>query len=137
MRKDRFHDAVCRALEKEGWVITADPLKFETGEMSFEIDLAAEKFIAAEKEGQKIAVEIKAFLDQSLVAAFQKAMGQYDSYALGMELYEPDRIVYLAVPNIIYQTFFQRPFVKLFLERKQIRYFVYKPTKELIIKWIH
>jgi XisH protein len=36
--KDKFHDAVKNALEKEDWVITADPLKFKYGGASAFID---------------------------------------------------------------------------------------------------
>ena len=61
--KDRFHDAVKQALQKEEWVITADPLILKIDKVKFEIDLAAEKVFAAEKAGQKIAVEIKSFLN--------------------------------------------------------------------------
>lgn len=61
MAKDRFHDAVRSALEKEGWIITADPYQMSVGDVDFEIDLAAE-MLAAERAGEKIAVEIKSFI---------------------------------------------------------------------------
>lgn len=136
-RRDKFHDAVRHALEKESWIITDDPLDFRVGEVDFEIDLGAEQVIGAEKNGQKIAIEIKTFLEESPVSAFHKATGQYDNYLMGLELYEPDRKLYLAIPASVYNSFFQRPFVKLVVERKQIRLIVFQTTKETIIKWIH
>ena len=48
--KDIFHEAVKKALQKEQWVITDDPLKFKFGNVKFNIDLGAEKLIAAERE---------------------------------------------------------------------------------------
>ena len=54
--KDIFHEAVRKGLEKEGWVITDDPLKLQVGGVEMYVDLGAEKIIAAEKDGQKIAV---------------------------------------------------------------------------------
>lgn len=60
--KDAFHTVVKTALEKEGWLITHDPYAFQAGTLELYIDLGAEKIIAAEKQGQKIAVEIKSFL---------------------------------------------------------------------------
>ncbi|MGB3239524.1 MAG: element excision factor XisH family protein [Geitlerinemataceae cyanobacterium] len=33
--KDRFHDAVQRALEKDGWTIVTSPLTFKFGEVRF------------------------------------------------------------------------------------------------------
>lgn len=73
--KDLFHDSVKTALEKEGWTITHDPLKFKYGEVNFQVDLGAEKLIAAEKAGEKIAVEIKSFLNPSAITDFYGALG--------------------------------------------------------------
>lgn len=73
--KDQFHDAVKQSLLKEQWVITADPLILKIDQVKFEIDLAAEKVLAAEKAGQKIAVEIKSFLNPSVVTDFHSALG--------------------------------------------------------------
>jgi len=136
-RRDKFHDAVRHALDKENWVITDDPLDFRVGEVDFEIDLGAERMLGAQKDGEKIAIEIKTFLEESPVSAFHKATGQYDNYLIGLELYEPDRKLYLAIPLSIYTTFFQRPFVKLVLEKKAIRLIVYQASKEIIVQWIH
>ncbi|EAW34826.1 hypothetical protein L8106_18272 [Lyngbya sp. PCC 8106] len=49
--KDLYHDAVKKALIKDGWVITDDPyfIKYEDAELY--ADLAAEKPIAAERQG--------------------------------------------------------------------------------------
>jgi len=56
--KDLYHDNVCNALIKDGWTITDDPLVLSIGTRSVYIDLGAEKLIAAERDNQKIAVEI-------------------------------------------------------------------------------
>lgn len=63
--KDIYHDVVRTALEKDGWTITADPPTQKIGRRSVLVDLGAEKLIAAEQAGQKIAVEIKSFLSPS------------------------------------------------------------------------
>jgi hypothetical protein len=57
--KDIFHEAVRKGLEKEDCLITDDPLKLQVGGVEMYVDLGAEKIIAAEKDGEKIAVEIK------------------------------------------------------------------------------
>ena len=51
--KDIFHNTVKIGLEKEGWEITSDPLYLDFGGIEIYIDLAAEKLIAAEREGKK------------------------------------------------------------------------------------
>ncbi|MBW4551775.1 MAG: XisH family protein [Aphanocapsa sp. GSE-SYN-MK-11-07L] len=134
--KDRFHEAVRRALEKEEWVITDDPLKIEIGGTKFEIDLGAEQILAAERAGEKIAVEIKTFLGDSPVADYHTALGQFLNYRLALELSEPDRILYLAIPVAVHQAFFQREFAQLSVERYQIKQLIYNPVQEAIVQWI-
>jgi hypothetical protein len=136
MARDRYHLAVRLALEKEGWIITHDPFAFSVGEVDMEIDLGAEAILGAEKNDQQIAVEIKSFIDDSPVSAFHKASGQYDHYFLGLKQYEPSRVLYLAVPKQIYDTFFQRPFVKFVISTKEIKLIIYEPVTESIVQWI-
>ncbi len=57
--KDLFHKTVKTALEKDGWTITDEHLFIKIDSIDFYIDLAAKRMLAAEKAGQKIAVEIK------------------------------------------------------------------------------
>ncbi len=78
--RDIFHYAVRRALEKEQWTITDDPLELELEEVTVKIDLGAERLIAAERENEKIAVEIKSFISPSAVSDFHKALGQFLNY---------------------------------------------------------
>ena len=54
---------------------------------------------AAERQGEKIAVEVKSFLGKSLISNFHEAMGQYLDYKSALEDVEPDRKVYLALPK--------------------------------------
>ncbi|WP_407886845.1 element excision factor XisH family protein, partial [Scytonema sp. NUACC26] len=49
--RDAFHDAVRRALEKDGWTITDDPLRLLVEEVELLIDLGAEQLLAAERSG--------------------------------------------------------------------------------------
>lgn len=65
--KDIYHDQVKQALERDGWTITHDPLTLPWGRTSVQIDLGAERLVAAEKDGAKIAVEIKSFLSRSRI----------------------------------------------------------------------
>ncbi|HBE58362.1 MAG TPA: fatty-acid oxidation protein subunit alpha [Cyanobacteria bacterium UBA11149] len=105
-RKDTFHDAVKHALEKDGWTITHDPLSVSIGSLDMYIDLGAEKIIAAEKDNQKIAVEVKSFLRTSKITDFYSAFGQFLPYQIALAEKEPDRTLYLAVPNLVYKSLF-------------------------------
>ncbi|SMH58526.1 XisH family protein [Synechococcus sp. 7002] len=74
--KDKFHEAVKTALIKENWTITHNPLNLKFGEYDqVQIDLGAEQVLGAEKDNQKIAVEIKSFLNDSALSDFHLALG--------------------------------------------------------------
>lgn len=134
--KDVFHYAVKNALIKEGWNITQDPLIIKIGTVAMQIDLGAEKVIAAEKGKQKIAVEIKSFMGDSDISTFHTALGQYLNYCQALEEQEPDRIVYLAIPLETYQDFFQLSFCQRALKRYQVKLMIYEPKQEKIKQWI-
>jgi hypothetical protein len=137
MAKDIFHDIVKKALIKEDWLVTDDPLRLKVGVITFQVDLGAEKVIGAEKAGQKIAVEIKSFLNPSTITDFYNALGQFLSYRLALEKNESDRILYLAVPLDVYESFFQFDFTQSAIQAYQIFLIVYDPSQETITQWIN
>lgn len=65
--------------------------------------VVAEKTLAAEKDGRKIVVEIKSFLDPSLLNNLKEAIGQYEIYLFYLNLLEPERKLYIAVGQNTYQ----------------------------------
>jgi hypothetical protein len=136
MAKDIFHDVVKKALEQEGWKITDDPFFLKWGKATTYIDLGAEKLLTAMKEEEKIAVEIKTFSDISPMFAFHVAVGQFVNYRIMLEELEPDRDLYLAVPDVIYETFFQSEFSQAVIQKQSIKLIVYDPEVGVIKKWI-
>ncbi|MFN6564161.1 MAG: XisH family protein [Nostoc sp. ChiSLP01] len=136
MAKDRFHNVVKNALEKDGWKITADPYEINVDDVDFEIDLAAEQLLGAEREGQKIAVEIKSFISPSNVSEFHTALGQFLNYRDALDKIEPDRQLYLAVRLPIFQTFFQRKFIISAIAKYQLRLMIYDVQEEVISQWL-
>ncbi len=137
MAKDIFHDLVRDGLEKEGWIITNDPYRIELDQTNFQIDLAAEKIIAAQKDHQKIAVEIKSFLNPSAVTDFYNALGQFLSYRLVLKTIEPERLLFLAIPLDSYEEFFQSTFAKLAINEYQLKLIIYDSEKGGLIQWIN
>lgn len=135
MAKDLFHQSVKQALIKDGWTITSDPLIIRIERVKLEIDLAAEKVFAAEKDEQKIAVEVKSFINPSVITDFHNALGQFLNYRLALEMTEPDRILYLAVPIDIFNTFFQERFTQAAISHYALKIIAYKPNTEEIIEW--
>jgi hypothetical protein len=102
MAKDLFHEVVKTALIKDGWQITDDPLFLKVGGVDFFIDLDAEKLLAAERDDEKIAVEIKSFINTSTIADFHLAIGQFINYRTALKLKNPDRKLFLAIPDNAY-----------------------------------
>lgn len=136
MAKDIFHEAVRRSLEKEQWIITNDPLELEWEEVLVKIDLGAERLIAAHRGSEKIAVEIKSFVSTSAISDFHTALGQFLNYRIMLEVNEPERLLYLAVPLEAYQTFFQSRLAQVAIKRHQLKLIVYEPIAEEIVQWI-
>ncbi len=91
MAKDIFHDVFRSSLEEDGWTIMDDPLSIKVGDNQIYIDLSADRFLTADRENQKIAVEIKTFTNGSIVFNFHVAIGQFINYQAVLEQLEPDR----------------------------------------------
>ena len=136
MARDKFHKEVCEAIEKEGWKITDDPLYIKLGKIPIQIDLGAEKIIGAEKEGKKIAIEIKTFGILSFISAFHEAVGQYIVYREALALIKADRELYLAIPYDVFATFGEEILVKTVFENNKFNIVVYKPVNQEIMSWI-
>lgn len=134
--KDVFHNAVRSALEKDGWVITDDPLYLKASpKIGMYIDLGAEKLLAAERSGQKIAIEIKSFLGLSAIQEFHLALGQFLNYRLALGKLDPERVLYLAVPEDAYIEFFTDEFIQQAVEAYQLNLIVFNPEQETITLW--
>ena len=131
-----YHNQVKTALQKDGWQITHDPYEIRIGGVEMYIDLAAEQVIAAQKGNVKIAVEIKSFISPSTISDFHLAHGQFLDYRYALEDEEPERILYLAVPDRVYQTFFTLKFIQRVIQRSQLKLLIYNPQQEVIVQWI-
>src|SRR5215831_8065 len=77
---DIYHPVVKNALIKDGWTITHDPYTLTFGQRNVFVDLGAERLIAAERQHDKIAVEIKGFQSASDIRDLEMALGQYVFY---------------------------------------------------------
>jgi len=86
---------------------------------------------------RKLLVEIKSFIGTSAISDFHTALGQFLNYRIMLEVNEPNRQLYLAVPLETYETFFQSRFAQVAIERHQLKLIVYNPIVEEIVKWIN
>lgn len=128
--KDIYHECVKNALIKDGWQITHDPLSLKIGKKDIFID------IAAEKQGTKIAVEIKSFVGISEVEDLKNALGQYILYEKILQRLESERILYLAIRETVFNKIFTEEIGKILLEDNTIKLIVFDSQAEAITKWI-
>lgn len=135
MAKDLFHQVVKDALIKDGWNITHDPFPVDYGDVQMQIDLGAERLLAATKDKTIIAVEIKSFIRPSAISEFHTAVGQYLNYRRALRAQEPNRVLYLAVPSQTYDEFFRLRFIEEGIEEYQIFMIVYDVENRSIVKW--
>lgn len=137
MARDILHSKVRQVLEKAGWLITHDPYYLEEeADPKQEIDLAAEKdMVGAERDGEKIAVEVKSFLRVSFIYEFYTALGQFISYRSGLEVQESERTLYLAVEETVYRKFFHLKTVARGVEQNKVKLLVFNAQSEEIVLW--
>jgi hypothetical protein len=133
--RDLVHQAVKTALQKDGWTITHDPLTIDLNDGQLQIDLGAERLIAAQKQDQQIAIEIKSFTAPSAISEFHTALGQFLNYRVALKLKEPTRILYLAIPQEVYESFFSRQLPQLSIQEYQLKLIIFNPVSEVIVQW--
>jgi hypothetical protein len=124
------------ALTQAGWIVSHDPLSFRIGKIGIHVDLGLENLIGAEKEQQKIAVEIKSFINVSRITDFYAAFGQYLCYKVALARADPDRTLYLAVPTPIYNTFFREVLIQDVLKEYPAKLLIYNLSNQEIRLWI-
>ena len=136
MARDKFHENVREALIKEGWHITDDPLTFKVGKILVQIDLGAELILGAERGTDKIAVEIKTFGNDSFITALYEAVGKYIIYRNVLKIIQPERILFLAVPESVYDRYFEETVIQRTTQDEKFKIVVYNQLTQNITQWI-
>jgi XisH protein len=133
--KDIYHEAVKKALIKDGWNILGEGYTLEYGGDNLYVDIAASKPIAAERDNQRILVEVKSFLGRSFMNDLEMAIGQYIIYRDIVETKGLNFKLYLAVTVAVYDTGFQKQLARLIVERNQVNLLIFDPDKEVLLEW--
>jgi hypothetical protein len=134
--RDIYHDTVKSALQKDGWTITHDPFPLQIGKKRLSVDLGAERLISAERETQKIVVEVKSFVGQSDVKDLEQALGQYILYRQILNEMGIERSLYLAVSRPIFNSVFTIELGQILLKNQIIKLVVFDDENEVIVEWI-
>lgn len=134
--KDIQHDIVREALLKDGWTITEDPLFINFYDITAMIDLEAERILAAKKQKELIAVEIKSFISPSIVTDFHAAIGQYIDYRTILKKLKKEHKLYLAINQKTYEKINIKIGLQILLKASRIKMLVIDEESREIIKWI-
>ena len=134
--RDVIHDAVKSALIKDGWTITHDPYSLQFGDRDLYADLGAERALAAEKHGEKIAVEVKSFLGPSDVHDFEVAIGQFVLYRHLMRKSDPGRVLFLPIPEQTYRTLLGSAEGQDAIEAIGLALLTVDPHTKEIVRWL-
>jgi hypothetical protein len=144
-KRDILHDVVKQALVKSGWEITDDPYRIHYGERFLYVDLGVEapalgsndgQIVGAQREGRRIAVEIKEFRGKSVIVDFEHAIGQYVLYRLLLNKIDPDRSLYLAITDEIYQDIFSEPIGEVVINELPLHLLVVNAESMEVQEWI-
>ncbi len=133
--RDIYHDSVKNALIKDGWTITHDPYTMTFGQTGVYADLGAEKALAAERGNEKIVVEIKSFQSESAIHDLENAVGQYVFYRSLLARFEPERKLFLAVPESVFTSTLNEPIARPVIEDLNVAIIAFDPQREEIVKW--
>ncbi|MBI4769653.1 MAG: XisH family protein [Chloroflexi bacterium] len=134
--RDIYHDKLKNALITDGWEITHDPYTLTFGLRDVFVDLGAERILAAEKGSQKIAVEIKSFRGASDIRDLEMALGQYVFYRALLKRYEPERRLFLAVPDSVFVSTLDEAIARPVLDDLGVSLIAFDPRQEVIVRWI-
>jgi len=135
MAKDLYHDAVKTALMKEGWKIIEEGFELQPDDnLTYFVDMLAEKYVLARKKKEVIIVEVKTFSSRSDTYQFHSAIGQYITYHTAIEYTKLDLQLYLAVPKAVYINLFQRPFIQYLIEKYKILLMPFDPQNKTLLK---
>ncbi|MBX9628624.1 MAG: hypothetical protein K2X82_32805 [Gemmataceae bacterium] len=135
--KNVYHDAVVDALKADGWTITADPHRLTVGRRRLYVDLAGERAaVAAERAGERIAVEVQSFLSNSRIDDFHRAVGQYVVYRAVLRAEDPGRSLYLAVPTAAFESIFCERLGRIVSDDIGLKVVVFRPKQRRITQWI-
>ena len=136
--KDKFHQIVKSALINDGWKITHDPYEIRQKGLisrSLEIDLGAERIIGAEKGTEKIAVEIKSLISESIIYEFHAVLGQYLNYQVALEIIEPNRTLFVAIPEFGHKKLLKEGLTQIVINRFKIKLIIFDSENQNIVKW--
>lgn len=130
--KDKYHDAVVHALEKEGWSVKPQ-FALLIGDRTVWVDLKARR----DTENVSILIEIKGFENMaSPIDYLARTLGQYVMYQAILDWNNDATPLYLAVPDEAYRGLFQEDVGQAVIRRVSMKLLVVDVSDKEIVTWI-
>ena len=134
---DQCEPQIIRALEKSGWKVTHNPfaIKIERNKAGY---IFADLRLEHDTENEHIIiVEVKCFdSSRTILEEFYHAVGQCVVYRNALANNDITTAVYLALPTIAYETFFQKQLIQSVVNDIQLQLIVIDLEKEEVVQWI-
>lgn len=130
--KDRLHDTVVRALQKEGWR-TKSQVEIVLRKRRLWVDIRA----IQSTQDYMVLLEVKGFERmRSPIDYLASAIGKYVLYRAALEHTGIRDSLYLAVPIDAYRGILSEPVGEVIRLRERIKLMVFDPIAEEILQWI-
>jgi len=71
----------------------------------------------------------------SKISEFHMALGQFINYRTALRVEEPNRNLYLAVPLVTYNDFFNLSFIQTVVNENKLKLIIYNVETEAIEQW--
>jgi uncharacterized protein (UPF0128 family) len=125
-----------RALAKDDWVERSRPYSI-VSEKEEKRHIYADVLLEHRTDGkQLIIVEVKCFPEsRSQLDEFYHAIGQYQVYQMTLKLNQINTPIYLAVPETVFKTLFQKEFIKKTVKHIKIKLIIVNLEREEIVRW--
>jgi hypothetical protein len=131
--KDRYHDAVKRALAKDGWVIADEQVQLFIDNRILYIDME----IAHPAKDSTLLIEVKELYSvPSPVDALAAAVGKYVMYRAGLRNTGVSNPLYMAVSVQAYENILSEKVGRLMVAEAQLLILVFDPDQEVVVQWI-
>jgi XisH protein len=133
---DGCEPQVVRALEKQGWAVSQQPVFLRVMTATYFADFQAKRGVNGNTQ-HLIIVEVKCFTNESTQQdELYRAIGQYLLYRSILKLKELVIPIYLAIPTVAFVTLFTQAEVKITVQDVGIKLIVVDLEKEEVAEWI-
>jgi hypothetical protein len=130
--KDRYHDAVVRALTRDGWIVDEQYTVIVEPRVMY-IDIHA----IHRSRNQEICVEIKGFRNMpSELRYLESTVGQYVLYRAALNAVNLQFPLYLAVPHTAYDGILSEPIGQSVIQYANISVMLFNLETEEVVEWI-